>query len=468
MRVIVVFSDHERYIPRPREGDICLIAREEKRKIQIKIQCRCTGFNEDNIPILEIIPSSNTYIDEAKKINVEIIGHSSKGGKSIQSDVTEQFPLQNIALDDLVMWLEHDLLKNNTSRSTIAMLSCEAADGKNEYPSVAVQMFALFQTKPEKLTARMGYGYIEKHIYSLRTFAMVVKTAVDHQNNNKEDKDIAEQIIFPILRTYNSFFPYSTETPLGEKFVYFLGNNGLSYRLDKQLYDLFQLIKRLQPDDSQIQTILKKDPINIQADEFVILAKFGIETNIERLSAKSKLVLAGSINEAMQFNVNLTDYQLKQTWIHLLNSLQQTVQENDKMINKEELINFIDKTIDFIRYRHPRNYQIDKLNVLIDTLTKIEANNGIITEEFNTSLVTFKNYIASSNGIYADAIYRGNAVGVRLPSYYQAIKKATETKNSEFARSITNFLDKGYSAPLDKATNPDSTDVDLTINFLIF
>jgi hypothetical protein len=36
MRVIVLFSDHERYISRPRERDISLIVKEEKEKLKLE------------------------------------------------------------------------------------------------------------------------------------------------------------------------------------------------------------------------------------------------------------------------------------------------------------------------------------------------------------------------------------------------------------------------------------------------
>lgn len=453
MRVIVVFSDHERYIPRPRMGDICIIAREEKEKIQIKAQCLCKGFNAYNIPLLDVLPSSEQHMNEAKKINVEIIGHSSKGGKSIQSDVTKNYPLQNIALDDLVLWLEYDLLKNNTSRSTITLLSCEAADGKNNYPPVAEQMFALFQKKPEKLTARMGFGFIEKNIFSLSTFELALKTAMDHINNNKEDKDFIEKVIFPILRTYNSFFPYTTTTNVGEKFAYFEGYDGQSYSLDKQLYDLFYLMKRLNPhpENSDIKTILEKEIINVQPNEFIILAKFGIKyTKYERLYAKSELVLAASIKGAKKFNVNLSDYQLKQNWINSLDALKQDVQANNRIKYQEELIVFLDKTIDFIKYRHPRNYQINNLNDFIEALIKIAANNGTLTAEYRANLIAFKDYIASSDGVNSDSVHRCNAVGLRFPSYYETIKRTTETKNKEFSVLIKNFIEKIDEASIEE------------------
>ncbi len=445
MRIIVVFSNHERYVPRPRSGDLCIIVRNEGGTIKIKFKSICTGLDINGMPLLQPIESIAEIINANQKINVEIIGHSSKGGKAIQSDVTKYYPLQNIALDDLVLWIEQDLLKQNISHSTIAFLSCEAADGKKGYPPVAEQTFALFNVKPQKLTARMGYGYIEKNVYSLCTFDMAVKTAVDQKKYGKETKSAIENAVFTALRTYNKFFKYSTDTKVNEKFVYFMGNDKNTYKIDKQVYDVFHLIKNLnlQVNNTSVAEIIKKDVENVSSSEFLTLAEYAINIKKnEKLQSKSFLVLNGNIKSAEQVNTDLSSYNLKRTLLATIETLKNNISTNKDIKNTNVLNNLLDKTRDFIKYRHLRNYSIDNLTNFVNILVVIIKNNGEPNSNHMKKLAEFSKQIKSSAQIKSDSSHRGNAVGIRLPSYYADIRKVTETKNKEFSVQIDDFLTK--------------------------
>lgn len=440
MRIVVVFSDHERFIPRPNVGDICLITRYESRNIEIKFQGKCTGHDINNIPILGVIEKLDDIIARAPKINVEIIGHSSKGGKSLQSDVTKAYPLLNVPLDALALWIQKDLLKNRHSDSTIALLSCEAADGKDNYPAVAEQLFELFELKPLKLTARMGYGYIEKHVYSLRTLDMAAKTAVDQKKYNKECSSKLESAAFSILRTYNSFFPYSTITPLGEKFVYFLGKDKKTYKLDKQVYDTFRLMKEMSLDHPKIKEVLEKNLENVSIDEFILLAKKGIQISSNaKLISKASLVLKGKFKAAQQIVTDVSDYTEKNMLLQTIDSLKINANRN-KIQNSESIIKFFNSIQDFIIYRHPRNYSIFNLARLVNIMLTVVGNDGVLTNQHLKELTEFKNQIASADQIKKDSLYRSNAVGLRLPSYHASINKATVTKNKAFSQTIEEFL----------------------------
>ncbi|MGC1182985.1 hypothetical protein [Legionella sp.] len=445
MRIIVVFSNHERYVPRVRVGDICIIVRDEEGTIKIKFKSICVGLEINRMPLLQSIESIDEIINVNQKINVEIIGHSSKGGKSLQSDVAKYYPLQNIALDDLTLWIEQDLLKHNVSRSTISFLSCEAADGKKGYPSVAEQAFALFNLKPQKLTARMGYGYIAKNVYSLGTFDMVVKTAVDRKNYEKETESSIENIVFSALRIYNKFFKYSTVTKVNEKFVYFMGQDKNTYKIDKQVYDVFHLIKNLniQANNTNIAEIIKKDIENVSSNEFQTLAKYAIciEQN-EKLQSKSYLVSNGNIKSAEQVNTDLNDYDLKRALLAKIETLKNNIGINRNIKNTDSLNNLLGKTRDFIRYRHPRNYLIDNLSKLVNTFIAIIENDGELNSNHIKKLAEFSKQIKSGTQIEIDSSYRANAVGIRLPVYYASIRKVTETKNKEFSIQIDDFLTK--------------------------
>ena len=113
MRIIIVFSNDPRSISRARPGDVVLVARDEDGlKIKERYVCSSEG-------VLQLSPSLN--LDEkiagAKKINVEIIAHSSSGSKQVQSEKTPQYPPQSIPIDRIASWLEYDLLKDDIAVS---------------------------------------------------------------------------------------------------------------------------------------------------------------------------------------------------------------------------------------------------------------------------------------------------------------------------------------------------------------
>lgn len=451
MRIVVVFSDHERYIPRLRPGDMCLIVRDENYHLVIKHQCLCTGLQDNQAeegtihqtPILQGIANIDEVIGHAAKINVEIIAHSSRGGKALQTDPTPAYPVQSIALDDLAHWLEKDLLKENTARSTISLLSCEAAHGSKKYPALAEQIFQLFTTKPLKLTARKGFGFIEKKSLSLDTFHTLVKIAVDKTQDHTGTTSRAESIATPILRTYNALFGYPTQTPANEKSVYFLGDDQITYKMDSHAYNLFLLIRNEPPaDNPRIVEIVHKAPEKLTRDDIRALARYGNHSENDKLKGKATLVLEGTINSPSALTTDISSYATKQGLVFSIRSLQRYIQTTEECQNKEALSELLSETLSFITYRHVRNYPIENMRALTTLLIDIVMRDGIITDPQHEALARFAEAIQSPLQIDADATHRRAAVGARLPSYFDEIKKVTESKNMAFGEKINDFLNR--------------------------
>lgn len=456
MRIVVVFSDHGRYISRPLPGDLCLIVREENNKLVIKEQFLCSGLQDNQgedgktyqLPVLQPVGNLDEIIDSASKINVEVIAHSSKGGKALQTDPTPTYPLQSIALDNMAHWLEKDLLKNNTPRSTISMLSCEAADGTEKYPALADQLFQLFETKPLKLTARKGFGFIEKKIFSLGTFHTLVKMAVDKKQSNTASGPAAsgstvESIVNPLLTAYHTLFKYPTHTPANEKSVYFLGEDLKSYKMDSHAYKVYLMIRNEPPaNQPKIIEIIRKAPENLTMTDIRTLARYGKNTENEKLREKSNFVLMETTYRATELTADIRSYGVKQGLIGSINSLKNYVKNTDECQNKEPITEVLNEALSFITYRHARNYPIENMRALTNLLIDVVMNDGVITPSQFEAFEHFRDEIQSSAQINADASYRRGAVGPRLPSYFSEIKKVTEIKNKAFGEKINEFLEK--------------------------
>ncbi len=453
MRIIVVFSNHDRYIPRPRTGDICIIARKNPDdSVETKVQGYCTVKSEQGIPFLDCNRSKDelrNIIHNADKINVEIIGHGSKGAKSIQSDKTDFYPRQNIALDDLATWVENDLLNGEIGRSTISLLACEGADGNDKYPAMAAQLFELFETKPLKLTARIGFCYIEEKIYSLGTFDMLMKSAEDHEDTS--NLSFLEQFGYPVLQGLNKFFTYSKDTPLGEKFLYFKGDGDINYKIDNYQYKLFESIKMLDSiqENPRISSIIIKNIENVSANEFKLLAKFAKQTSPdnEKLHEYADKLLNGEIKSAIPLKTNMAQYDNKKYLKALINNILKHIDSKADligMVNKTAWKDIIKKADEFISYRYERNYPIDEFEHFIaDGLFYGIINcSGHMEPKLVDFIKNFSDYMKNPNTITNDYNSRIAPIGLRPSSFFSDVESVTKTKNLEFADAIDDFLSK--------------------------
>ncbi|MBI2785492.1 MAG: hypothetical protein HYX60_03955, partial [Legionella longbeachae] len=240
MKIIIQLSDANDYLKRIKNVNtdiFFLIIREENSKVTLKNAYRLqTEVSKEYLSYM---------ISQSEKINVEIIGHSSTGGKQIQADKTEKYPnLHFICIDKLALWLEDELLKNNMNRCTISLLSCQAARGTSKFPALGAQLFELFKQKPEKLTARHGYVFIEGSIYSLGGFDTVLKVLTNRYYHEYVSLTFWQKPIYTLLGLVNKIYQHSKTTPMKEKVAYFEGMDNETRIIDKHLYDAHKIIKR--------------------------------------------------------------------------------------------------------------------------------------------------------------------------------------------------------------------------------
>lgn len=448
MKVIIQFSDFNDFVNRTNPGDVFVVGREEKGQVTTKERWyaepngkggyRWRAIEEDELRGL---------IQRADHVNAEVIGHSGQGGKTLQSDKTDKYPIQYIAVDKLAKYIEQNVLKDKMPSSTVTMLSCQAANGSEKNPSLVSQLYALFDKKPEKVTARDGFVYIDpEKLYSLSKAHIVFKSAHDAKWSDSKWYEFAGYQVLKFTSFFSSYKHGAKNTPLNEEFVLFKNEKNQTLKIDKQLYDVFHLIEK-EKDKGKlpppINQIINKKIENLTKDEFIALAKFGSKASEDsELFKKSTVILSekDDIELPKLIKTDLSSFKEKDRMLAEIKGLKEKIDAQPGFNKPEVFKAFLDKTADFIEYRQARNYSISDFQRIINEADSMIKNNGKINAKNELALFRFSQIIQSTERIKIDSEERNNASGLALPSRKKAVVEATTKKNATFSEDINDFL----------------------------
>ena len=157
------------------------------------------------------------------------------------------------------------------------MQSCQAARGSQKNPSLASQLYELFDKKPKKVSARDGFVYIDpEKLYSLSKAHIVFKTAFDAKWQDSKWYVYGGYQLLKFTSRFSSYKHGDKETPLNEEFIYFKNEKDQTIKMDKQLYDLFSLVEKEKAKGGlppAINHIISQKVEDLSKDEFMAVNK---------------------------------------------------------------------------------------------------------------------------------------------------------------------------------------------------
>lgn len=417
MRIILKFDDKKsdffaRF--RPGTNDLCITVRPNPETAKLEIVSTYPKLSAEAMRAL---------LQKEDKINLEIIGHSGRGGKTLQSEKTAKYPVATIGVDAVIEWIESFLTEKQMPKSTISLLTCEAAAHTKYFASIAEQMLHLFEIKPLKVTAREGFVYIEKELHSLG----VLMTAAQQMGLvEKRDKS----------------------TSSGEKFAFYYDmSSDAYYKVDKQLFDLFRFLKNSETTDKTIQDITAKKLETVSKKEFSKLVAYALEHYKEsaesKIFKKAKIIKAGGIYPPEKLTGHIDSFKQKEGIEFGINYLLGLLKANDADTkNIKEIEQILSKLKEFVSYRQLRNYEIDEFYKVRDMIGNVIVNQGGVFKPSDIKvLADLKNKYESSVKILKDTATRSSARTIRLPSFYKDVYNVTDKKNTEFSNFISKMVD---------------------------
>lgn len=422
MRIILKFDDKitdfkTRF--RPGTEDVCITIRPNPKTAKLEIE-----WVYPNYPIEKIIALMNAE----SKINVEIIAHSSRAGKTLQSETTKKHPKITIGIDTVTQWLENFITPENLPKSTISLLTCEAAAQTTGFTSIAEQMLRLFETKPLKITARVGFVYIEKELHSLG----VLMTAAERLDN---------QLNLGIIDKRNK------STPTGEKFAFYYDPTSHSYyKADKYLFDFFRLLKNDNSAQEIIKNITSKKFETISTEEFSNLIDYALKHYQDQTESdifkKAKIIKSGGIYGPVQLTGHIDSFKQKEkVELGIKYYLGLLVANDNDIQNVKEIHKTLEIILAFVQYRQLRNYEISDFQNVCDMLGHVIAHqNGIFSSADIKMLSALHNNYQSTFSILTDTMQRSLASNIHGPSFYREVYAVTHDKNTNFSNVLSQIL----------------------------
>jgi len=430
MKILVKLDDYgPDFDNRAYKANICIIVRPNK---------------DGKLEIKEVWPAgtdvSNAVL-HADDVNLEFIGHSSRSGKTVQSEQTNKYSKITVGIDKLSEWIENTIPQQKMPNTKITMLCCEAAADTKKYESIAEQMLRLFKTKPNRLIARKGFVYTDKKIHS-------------HGH-----------VVTALYQLSSQKWPISKKTPTGEKFIFFYSEESKHfYKVDAHLYKFFNLLKKEKNVTEEIAAILNKDIQFVTKSEFKYLIKYVTQHYKNgKILEKAEILRQGQVYQPAILHGDNRAFKLRDGLNITINQLMKL---NESSVHNKELIEeILQTTRDFINYRTERNYNLRAFPKILSILTNVITNqDGKFSDQDIKTLRSIKQGIEGS--IDQDSEQRYKPTSPRPPSHFKEIKKVTKTKNSAYAAAVSKLL--SHADKIDTTQTAVSDDVKLKIKKEIF
>lgn len=441
MRIIMKFDDkYYDFQNRFRNGtdDVMLIVRPDadgKLKINGIFP---NGISESDL---------KRAISKNDKINLEIIAHTRAGGKTFQSDRTDKYPVVRVAVDELTNWIEGNLLKNNLQKSTISLLTCQAAQsGRYEAASIAESMLRLFNSsKPKKITAREGYTYIDPGPQGVHSHGTLATAA----------QQITKKL--PPILSFYKYLPKGLDPQ--DKFAFTYNENSNQYfKTDIIFYRFFNLVKEdsinnLDIYDHKLMEILSKPFEQINANDVkklldLVKSKKEHFKSLDQSRKENHKVLPKF--EIMKnhykdmlpiaLNGHAATFELKEVMMYSVDTLIEIARKNENLISSREIVGLLEETKEYINYRQLRNYDISSIQALINMTGYIIDNDGYVTPKDKEILQNIGN--SFKDAIFKDSKTRALSTSIGELKMYKEIYTVTKTKNLNFRNIIVEFSDK--------------------------